>query len=220
MKEIRVGVAVIVAQLLAGPVGAFEAPPIATGQIWFMHGDRVAMLDYNAHEEYTGHFAKGWISYEDWGTHPYHRYYLAEVDCVEVQCAEATFSGQIYETSEPDWRDRGVQIWVIDGGTPGTEGDKVAGEFFDWPGCLPFMAPMEWFDVTAGNQVVHFTGGDLNCDGFINFADINPFVLALAHPAGYQAKFPDCDWFNADVDCDGDVDFHDINPFVDVLCHP
>lgn len=62
--------------------------------------------------------------------------------------------------------------------------------------------------------------GDLNCDGWIDFGDINRFVLALSHPAGYQAKYPECDYLNCDINCDGKVDFDDINPFVDVLCRP
>jgi hypothetical protein len=56
--------------------------------------------------------------------------------------------------------------------------------------------------------------GDLNCDGWVDFDDINPFVLALADPAGYWTAFPDCNWYNGDCNCDEVVDFDDINPFV------
>ena len=60
--------------------------------------------------------------------------------------------------------------------------------------------------------------GDLNCDGCIDFADINPFVLALsAGESGYYASFPQCHWHNGDLDCDGVVRFGDINPFVALL---
>jgi hypothetical protein len=59
--------------------------------------------------------------------------------------------------------------------------------------------------------------GDLNCDGAINFDDINPFVLALGDPAGYAVAYPDCDILNADCNSDGQVDFDDINPFVAIL---
>ncbi len=58
------------------------------------------------------------------------------------------------------------------------------------------------------------TPGDLDCDGDVDFDDINPFVLALSGQAGYEAAYPDCEWLNADCDDDGDVDFDDINPFV------
>ena len=59
--------------------------------------------------------------------------------------------------------------------------------------------------------------GDLNCDGVVNFADINPFVLALTGQAAYEAAFPNCRWLNGDVNADGQVNFADINPFVALL---
>ncbi len=59
--------------------------------------------------------------------------------------------------------------------------------------------------------------GDLNCDGAVNFADINPFVLALSNPAVYQQQFPNCNLMNGDVNGDGAVNFADINPFVALL---
>lgn len=62
--------------------------------------------------------------------------------------------------------------------------------------------------------------GDLNCDGKVDFADINPFVLALTDPTGYAVQFPDCNRMNADINADGKVDFGDINPFVDLLTGP
>jgi hypothetical protein len=52
--------------------------------------------------------------------------------------------------------------------------------------------------------------GDLNCDGRIDFADINPFVAALS------GSTP-CNEYNADVNGDGEVNFNDINPFVLLL---
>jgi hypothetical protein len=57
----------------------------------------------------------------------------------------------------------------------------------------------------------------LNCDGAIDFGDINPFVLALTDPSQYQQAYPDCDFMNADINEDGSVDFGDINPFVALL---
>jgi hypothetical protein len=59
--------------------------------------------------------------------------------------------------------------------------------------------------------------GDLNCDGVINFDDIDPFVLALSDPANYQAAYPYCDLLNADCNGDGAVDFDDIDAFVALL---
>jgi hypothetical protein len=59
--------------------------------------------------------------------------------------------------------------------------------------------------------------GDLNCDGTVDFADINPFVLALTDPAAYAAAFPNCAIASGDINGDGSVDFGDINPFVALL---
>ncbi|MEW6250133.1 MAG: hypothetical protein AB1716_05770 [Planctomycetota bacterium] len=59
--------------------------------------------------------------------------------------------------------------------------------------------------------------GDLNCDGAVDFDDINPFVLALSDPAAYLQQFPHCNPLNGDANADGRVDFDDINPFVALL---
>ncbi len=59
--------------------------------------------------------------------------------------------------------------------------------------------------------------GDLDCDGDVDFADINPFVLALSDPVGYEALYPFCQVLNGDCNQDGQVDFGDINAFVALL---
>ncbi len=59
--------------------------------------------------------------------------------------------------------------------------------------------------------------GDLNCDGVVDFGDINPFVLRLVDPVGYPAQHPGCIDENADVNGDQSVDFGDINAFVALL---
>ncbi|MEW6249473.1 MAG: hypothetical protein AB1716_02420 [Planctomycetota bacterium] len=66
-------------------------------------------------------------------------------------------------------------------------------------------------------HIPRFRAGDMNCDGVVNFDDINPFVLALSDPPGYAAAYPDCDRALGDVNGDGVVDFDDINPFVALL---
>jgi hypothetical protein len=66
-------------------------------------------------------------------------------------------------------------------------------------------------------EVLH---GDTNCDGAVNFDDINPFVTALVGQAGYDVRYPNCFWLSADVDCNGTVNFDDINPFVGQLVNP
>ncbi len=61
------------------------------------------------------------------------------------------------------------------------------------------------------------TPGDVNCDGTIDFGDINPFVLILSDPQAWQLTFPGCPWQNGDINGDGGVDSGDINPFVALL---
>lgn len=70
------------------------------------------------------------------------------------------------------------------------------------------------FTVIQGPQ---YEKGDTNCDLAVDFADINPFVLALTDPAGYAEAFPACPVLNADINEDGEVGFGDINPFVALL---
>ncbi|MEW6199874.1 MAG: hypothetical protein AB1601_14575 [Planctomycetota bacterium] len=62
--------------------------------------------------------------------------------------------------------------------------------------------------------------GDLNCDGWADFGDINPFVLRLSNPVGYAAQYPNCPNSHGDINGDGFVDFGDINPFVRLLTQP
>jgi hypothetical protein len=60
--------------------------------------------------------------------------------------------------------------------------------------------------------------GDMNCDGVVSPADIDPFVIALtAGQAAYEAQFPDCRYANADCQHDGTVSVADIDLFVQQL---
>jgi hypothetical protein len=60
--------------------------------------------------------------------------------------------------------------------------------------------------------------GDLNCDGQVDFGDINPFVLALsAGETAYLQALPRCNWHAGDLNGDGLVEWGDINLFVDLL---
>jgi hypothetical protein len=61
--------------------------------------------------------------------------------------------------------------------------------------------------------------GDLNCDGVVDFGDIDPFVEALSYPGGENWPF-DCPWLTADCNRDGDVTFDDIDPFVALIGTP
>ncbi|MBK9128289.1 MAG: hypothetical protein IPM13_10895 [Phycisphaerales bacterium] len=56
--------------------------------------------------------------------------------------------------------------------------------------------------------------GDANCDGAVDFDDIDPFVLALSNAAQYAAAYPGC---FVDLTGDNAVTFDDIDPFVAAL---
>jgi len=62
--------------------------------------------------------------------------------------------------------------------------------------------------------------GDMNCDGTVDFGDINPFVLQLSNFAAWQATYVGCNPLNGDINDDGiygEGSFGDINPFVALL---
>ncbi|MBP7747784.1 MAG: hypothetical protein KA383_16835, partial [Phycisphaerae bacterium] len=60
--------------------------------------------------------------------------------------------------------------------------------------------------------------GDLNCDGQVSFADINPFVLYLSNNPVWVVTYPGCDPQNGDINGDNTFpSFGDINAFVTLL---
>jgi hypothetical protein len=60
--------------------------------------------------------------------------------------------------------------------------------------------------------------GDLNCDGAVNFGDINPFVLYLSNFSVWQQTYINCPPAVGDINGDGTYpSFGDINPFVALL---
>jgi hypothetical protein len=98
-----------------------------------------------------------------------------------------------------------------------------------WTTCDPDAALTElWIvaqDTAQGDGEARFTWlrvdgspvGDMNCDGERNAFDIDPFVLALSNPDGYEAAYPCCDILNGDCDGDGDLNAFDIDWFVALL---
>ncbi len=61
------------------------------------------------------------------------------------------------------------------------------------------------------------TGGDMNCDGSFNAADVGPFIVALTDPSGYGTTYPGCPILHGDMDANGLVDGADVEGFVDLL---
>ena len=60
--------------------------------------------------------------------------------------------------------------------------------------------------------------GDLNCDGQVSFADINPFVLYLSNYSVWTTTYAGCNPENGDINGDAAYpSFGDINAFVTLL---
>ena len=59
--------------------------------------------------------------------------------------------------------------------------------------------------------------GDMDCNGSVNFDDIDGFVTAMVSFNSYYAMHPDCNYYNGDMDDNGMVNFDDIDPFVEAL---
>ena len=115
---------------------------------------------------------------------------------------------------------------AVAGGEFHSLGLKADGSIVAWgsngDGQCDVPAPNTDFVAGAGGHghslgVKGYPRGDLNCDGSIDFGDINPFVLALSDPAAYAAAYPDCDITNGDINADGEFNFGDIQPFVGLL---
>ena len=62
--------------------------------------------------------------------------------------------------------------------------------------------------------------GDVNCDGSVDFNDINPFVLLMTSTWLWQQTYPTCLLMNGDCNFDEVISFADINPFIAILTSP
>jgi len=113
-------------------------------------------------------------------------------------------------------------LTVSDALTAVNSGQHLDGEIADPadPASLP-----SGNGVAGGAATLSFTvaypRGDLNCDGVVNFSDINPFVLYLSNFPVWQTTYAGCPAVNGDIDGNGVYpSFGDINPFVTLLSNP
>ncbi len=130
-------------------------------------------------------------------------------DCGPVQSRDAHL---IVGTAEP-------QACCFDDGTCMDIDPLQCTGLGGWPGFEPNCLGDENVNGVddACEEWPPWCPGDMDCDGDVDFDDIDPFVLALGGPAGYYAQFPNCNWLHADCDGTGDVDFDDIDAFVALI---
>jgi hypothetical protein len=113
---------------------------------------------------------------------------------------------------------RDYQLFID--GTLAREGQflhKFSESYVGWGDDWQGFASLHQWDYVRFGCVSAPVPGDVNCDGAVNFGDINPFVEALSDPDGYQQSYPGCWPSNADINGDGSVNFGDIDPFVALL---
>lgn len=59
--------------------------------------------------------------------------------------------------------------------------------------------------------------GDLNCDGYLDNFDIDPYLTAFYDPVQYAERFPGCDRRRADLNGDGEIDEVDLDIFLRII---
>jgi hypothetical protein len=151
------------------------------------------------------------VQYQVLGSAPNRRFVAqwTNVPCYGSACGNSTFQIVLFETTNK------VELRYLDilatgyvagvenaGGTVGTDVTT-----FVQPNSSMGLVPQP-----SGPDPCAGCRGDMNCDGQINFDDINPFVAILSGATP-------CNTFNADCNGDGTVNFDDINPFVDLIAN-
>ena len=152
-----------------------------------------------------------------------YQYTPAEDECVDIWLCN-TLSGVDFK----------LYVYASDAGScpvprSGETGLDIAG---DDDGCAPYPRIMGlslnasvtcWIvidgsgDPPCGGYRINIALCGVFSDGYVDFGDINPFVLALVNPDAYETAYPECNLTLGDINDDGFVDFGDINPFVLLL---
>lgn len=135
--------------LQAGP------PPKVTGGVGFTRtndaGEDVACWAEFEARAISDTLAKGWIKYHDADG----LQFRVEVQCLTVLGDSALFSGPIISSTDTMLIGQFLLVGVYDGGTPGSKGDLIWGEFYPRdPGCWQ-SPPSDPASVDKGNLVVH-----------------------------------------------------------------
>jgi hypothetical protein len=108
-------------------------------------------VEFEAQAGHNDQIAKGWVKYHNSNG----LRFRADVQCLSVVDDWAYFSGPIVAASDTILLTRWFLFVVYDGGTPGSQGDKIFYQLqYTDPGCSPFQPPV-MYDVENGNLVVH-----------------------------------------------------------------
>ena len=156
MKRLVILCALAFAASYAATAGAAPAPK-ATGGVQFTTPGSVQSMEFNAHD--------GGASVLDWGEVTYTNFsagfsYTADVECanVDVNTSTAYFAYEI-PPGLPGLSGLGIVFRVIDGGTPGTNGDQVSfGVFSSVDDAIAACELATLGSVVINNTV---TGGNL-----------------------------------------------------------
>jgi len=144
---------------------------------------------------------------------------LSSIDSTFEPGLGADFESGVPHTFEFRSWDMRTYVLSIDG-VPAIEGNfwlSLTDSNVRWgDGVYPSGSLARW-DYFRFGVVPGPLPGDVNCDGTVDFADINPFVQALTDAEAYHETYPGCWPENADINQDGTVDFGDINPFIALL---
>lgn len=165
-RLVPAAIAVLAILALAAPpaaAGQQQSGEKATGSVSYPNSGDISFLVFDIHEAVANREAKGNLLYFELDPLTSFVYYYAlHVDCVNVDPASstATLTGTVVYTNVPEWDGKTLQAWFFDGGTPGSLGDRVAGNFYDAPDCgnldpTAAVPPSPWIDVAGGNLTVH-----------------------------------------------------------------
>ncbi len=149
------------------------------------------------------------VGYARWFTNDTH-----DGDALTVEISNDNGASWVTVETVPDtagWVYRTVNISDF---VAATAQVKLRFSAVDNPSNSITEAGVDAFQITAVGCVPPNGLGDVNCDGVVDFGDINPFVLVLSNPAAYVDAYPGCPLENRDINCDGQCDFGDINPFI------
>jgi hypothetical protein len=117
----------------------------------------------------------------------------------------------------------GALLDCNDDGCPGAPPEAFRSRIENLPltGGTRYRIVIDGYGGQSGNYTLDiresFRLGDMDCDGDVDFFDIDPFVLALSGETAYLSEYPECNWLSADCDEDNDVDFFDIDLFVALI---